>query len=98
MTKTFNQNDVTKTELTKDNLLPSVLKWCIEYDTDIKSINVKPWDPSGEFHEKYSNRQIEIEFNGDPTGYSVSIVNNRLAYGKGFEVALKTGTSFGSSH
>ena len=41
MTKTFNQNDVTKTELTKDNLLPSVLKWCIEYDTDIKSINVK---------------------------------------------------------
>lgn len=91
MTKTFNQNDVTKTELTKDNLLPSVLKWCTEYDTDIKAMNVKPWDPTGEFNKKYSNRQIEIEFKGVPTGYGVSIVNNAFSYGNGFEVALTDG-------
>ena len=91
MTKTFNQNDVIKTSLTKDNLLPSVLKWCANHDADIKAMNVKPWDPTGAFHEQYSNRQIEIEFKGDPTGYGVSIVNNGFAYGIGFEVALTTG-------
>ena len=98
MTKTFKQNDAIKTELTKDNLLPFVLNWCANHDVDIKAMNVKPWDPTGEFHEQYSNRKIEIEFNGDPTGYGVSIVNNRFAYGKGFEVALTTGVGKGPTY
>lgn len=91
MTKDFNQNDLTKTRLTKDNLLPYVLKWCAEHDADIEAMNVKPWDPTGAFHEQYSNRQIEIGFKGNPKGYGVSIVNNGFAYGIGFEVALTTG-------
>lgn len=98
MSKTFNQNDVIKTSLTKDNLLPSVLKWCANHDTDIVAMNVKPWDPTGAFHEQYSNRQIEIEFNGDPTGYGVSIVNNGFSYGTGFEVALTTGVGKGLAY
>ena len=36
MTEDFNQNDFTKTPLTKDNLLPSVLNWCAEHDADIE--------------------------------------------------------------
>ena len=98
MTKTFNQNDVTKTELTKDNLLPSVLKWCAEHDADIEAMNIKPWDPTGAFHKQYSNRQIEIGFNGNPKGYGVSIVNNGFAYGIGFEVALTTGVGKGLTY
>ena len=91
MTKDFNQNDLTKTPLTKDNLLPSVLKWCAEHDADIEAMNIEPWDPTGAFHKQYSNRHIEIGFKGSPKGYGVSIVNNVFAYGKGFEVALTTG-------
>ena len=98
MTKTFNQNDVTKTELTKYNLLPSVLKWCSEHDTNIKVMNVKPWDPTGEFNDKYSNRQIEIEFEGVHKSYGVSIVNNAFSYGNGFEVALTDGIGNGLTY
>lgn len=98
MTEDFNQNDLTKTPLTKDNLLPSVLKWCAEHDADIEAMNIKPWDPTGAFHKQYSNRQIEIGFKGNPTGYGVSIINNSFAYGIGFEVALTKGVFKGLTY
>lgn len=100
MTEDFNQNDLTKTPLTKDNLLPYVLKWCAEHDADIEAMNIQPWDPTGAFHKQYSNRQIEIGFKGNPTGYGLFIINinNRFVYGFGFEVTLTEGVFKGLTY
>ena len=98
MTKDFNQNDLTKTPLTKDNLLPSVLNWCADHWTQLEDLVCRPWDPTGAFHNQYSNRRIEIGFKGNPTGYGVSIINNSFAYGIGFEVALTKGVFKGLTY